>query len=177
LLRIITILDILITLIAIMRTFSFAFLIVCLGFLGCKKNDATTTTTTTTTTSNVNLSQGLIAYFPFNGNTNDESGNGNNGTIFNSATIVADKNGKPLSALSVTGANGVIVNNGTTLIPADSMAISFDVMQRQTGNRQIFLSSINYNTGFGFGYYLGPSTAGDSRTIFGIARNHGITLS
>jgi hypothetical protein len=27
------------------------------------------------------LTTGLVAYYPFNGNANDESGNGNNGTI------------------------------------------------------------------------------------------------
>lgn len=27
------------------------------------------------------LSDGLVAYYPFNGNANDESGNGNNGTV------------------------------------------------------------------------------------------------
>ena len=29
---------------------------------------------------------GLVAYYPFNGNANDESGNGNNGTLVGGAT-------------------------------------------------------------------------------------------
>jgi hypothetical protein len=40
----------------------------------------------------VNLQDGLVAYYPFNGNTNDESGNLNHGTGFN-LTLVADRFG------------------------------------------------------------------------------------
>jgi len=40
----------------------------------------------------VNLQNGLVAYYPFNGNANDESGNGNNGTV-NGATLTTDRNG------------------------------------------------------------------------------------
>jgi hypothetical protein len=39
------------------------------------------------------LDDGLVAYYPFNGNANDESGNGNHGTVIE-ATLVADKCGK-----------------------------------------------------------------------------------
>ena len=35
---------------------------------------------------------GLVAYYPFNGNANDVSGNGNNGTV-SGATLTADKDG------------------------------------------------------------------------------------
>jgi hypothetical protein len=35
---------------------------------------------------------GLVAWWPFNGNANDESGNGNNGTV-NGATLTVDRNG------------------------------------------------------------------------------------
>ena len=35
---------------------------------------------------------GLVAYYPFNGNANDESGNGNNGTV-NGATLTTDRFG------------------------------------------------------------------------------------
>ena len=34
------------------------------------------------------LKEGLVAYYPFNGNANDESGNGNNGALLNGATVV-----------------------------------------------------------------------------------------
>lgn len=45
---------------------------------------------------------GLVAYYPFNGNANDESGNGNNGTV-NGATLTTDRFGNPNSAYSFDG--------------------------------------------------------------------------
>lgn len=50
----------------------------------------------------VNLKQGLQAYYPFNGNANDESGNNNN-PVFNNATITADRFGNPNSAWHFNG--------------------------------------------------------------------------
>ncbi|MEN9333736.1 MAG: hypothetical protein RLY35_916, partial [Bacteroidota bacterium] len=40
---------------------------------------------------------GLVAWYPFNGNANDESGNGNNGTV-NGATLTMDRNGNASGA-------------------------------------------------------------------------------
>ena len=39
------------------------------------------------------LTNGLVAYYPFNGNANDASGNGNNGTVFG-ATAGTNRFGK-----------------------------------------------------------------------------------
>ena len=50
---------------------------------------------------------GLVACYPFNGNANDESGNGNNGTI-NGATPLADKSGNANSAYSFNGTTDYI---------------------------------------------------------------------
>jgi hypothetical protein len=47
---------------------------------------------------------GLVAWYPFNGNANDESGNGNNGTV-NGATLTADRNGSANKAYSFNGNN------------------------------------------------------------------------
>jgi len=53
-------------------------------------------------TAQVNLDKGLQAYYPFNGNANDESGNNNNPT-FNNASITSDRFGKPNSAYHFNG--------------------------------------------------------------------------
>jgi hypothetical protein len=45
---------------------------------------------------------GLVGWWPFNGNANDESGNGNNGTV-NGATLTNDRFGNPNSAYSFDG--------------------------------------------------------------------------
>ncbi len=46
---------------------------------------------------------GLVAWWPFNGNANDESGNNNNGTV-NGATLTADRLGISSSAYSFQNA-------------------------------------------------------------------------
>ena len=64
------------------------------------------------------LSQNLVAYYPFNGNANDESGNGNNGTVYG-AQLVTDR---------FNVANSAYHFNGSTYIDcgsSSSMIISF----------------------------------------------------
>jgi hypothetical protein len=43
------------------------------------------------------LTNGLVVYYPFIGNANDASGNGNNGTVFG-ATLAPDRFGQPNQA-------------------------------------------------------------------------------
>jgi hypothetical protein len=50
----------------------------------------------------INLDKGLQAYYSFNGNANDASGN-NNHPVFNNATITADRFGNPNSAYHFNG--------------------------------------------------------------------------
>jgi hypothetical protein len=45
------------------------------------------------------LNNGLVAFYPFNGNANDESGNGNNGVV-NGATLTSDRFGNTGKAYS-----------------------------------------------------------------------------
>ena len=47
---------------------------------------------------------GLVGWWPFNGNANDESGNGNNGTV-NGATLTTDRNGVANKAYSFNNTN------------------------------------------------------------------------
>jgi len=54
---------------------------------------------------------GLVAYYPFNGNANDETGNGNNGTVYG-ATLTADRNGNPNSAFGFSGTEQEKINCG-----------------------------------------------------------------
>jgi gliding motility-associated-like protein len=63
----------------------------------------------------INLQNGLVAYFPFCGNANDESGNGNNGTV-NGATLTSDRFGKINSSyyFSSSGCNTSIQANVNT---------------------------------------------------------------
>ena len=51
---------------------------------------------------------GLVAYYPFNGNANDESGNGNNGIVNGGVSLTTDRKGNPNSAYYFDGINGYI---------------------------------------------------------------------
>lgn len=53
------------------------------------------------------LLNGLVSYYPFCGNANDESGNGNNGTV-SGATLSTDRFGNPNAAYSFNGVNSYI---------------------------------------------------------------------
>jgi len=61
----------------------------------------------TTTAGSTLPTNGLVAYYPFNGNANDESGNNNNGTV-NGATLTADRKGNANKAYSFDGVNDFI---------------------------------------------------------------------
>ena len=55
---------------------------------------------------------GLVGWWPFNGNANDESGNGNNGTV-NGATLTYDRFGNTNAAYSYDGNSNYISSNTT----------------------------------------------------------------
>ena len=61
----------------------------------------------------INLENGLVAYYPFNENTNDESGNDNNGTKYGATWTTDAKVGS--HALSFDGGGYVNIPNSTSL--------------------------------------------------------------
>jgi hypothetical protein len=56
------------------------------------------------------VSNGLVAHYPFNGNANDESGNGNHGTV-HGAKLTQDRFGNPNSAYYFDGIDDMIIIN------------------------------------------------------------------
>ncbi|MCK9212400.1 MAG: carboxypeptidase regulatory-like domain-containing protein [Ignavibacteriaceae bacterium] len=119
-----------------------------------------------TTTANIQMSiqtgnilptQGLVAYYPFNGNANDESGNGNNGTV-NGATLSSDRFGNANKAYSFNGTSNYIeVLDNPTLRFTNSFSISLWVSLTSPYR-------LNYNMTL-LGKSLG-STYRDSYTIY-----------
>jgi triacylglycerol esterase/lipase EstA (alpha/beta hydrolase family) len=67
---------------------------------------------------------GLVAYYPFNGNANDESGNENNGAV-SGATLTTDRFGNDDSAFEFDGSDDYIeISHDPVLNISDSIAIS-----------------------------------------------------
>lgn len=121
------------------------------------------------------LTQGLVAYYPFNGNANDESGNGNNG-ILNGPTLTNDRYNNLNSAYSFNNNHIQIPTEfGFTSVSGDISASlwfnsSFNINPQQYfldtrfGNSlRITLSKFNtidfqLESVFGGGILRGPST-------------------
>ncbi len=101
----------------------------------------------------VNLNAGLVAYYPFNGNANDESGNNNNATTVK-ATFIPDRFGKPNSACYFNGKNNYIrIPDDASLHFKKGFSISAWVMVKGFyegtchGNRIIMKGSTDYLNG------------------------------
>ena len=68
---------------------------------------------------------GLVGYWPFNGNANDESGTGNNGTV-NGATLTTDRFGNANSAYNFNGSSEFIeVTHNSSLTFTTGVSFSF----------------------------------------------------
>jgi hypothetical protein len=103
---------------------------------------------------------GLVAWYPFNGNANDESGNGNNGMV-NSVTLTADRFGNTNSAYEFNGVSSYISVPGNNSLHniIDSMSCSIwifappfapvtevAISKAQSGSQYGFSNTIYNNT-------------------------------
>jgi hypothetical protein len=67
---------------------------------------------------------GLVGYWPFNGNANDESGNGNNGTV-NGTSLTTDRFGNTNKAYSFNGtSNFISVSNNNSLQTPNAISVN-----------------------------------------------------
>ena len=134
---------------------------------GCQAND----TIVIKSKSPINLDSGLVACYPFNGNANDESGNGNNGTVYG-ATLTTDRFGNPNSAYSFNGVSDYISLPSSIMIRKD-MSISFWLETNETDNnswpystsliiRDLGGSVRDWSICFGNGGKIEFNTGGDS---------------
>jgi hypothetical protein len=121
-----------------------------------------------------NLMNGLVGYWPFCGNANDESGNGNNGTV-NGATLTADRNGNANSAYSLNGIDNWIQTNSSFLhtdmphtisiwwLTSDSTKTNqtlFNTGPHTLENLAFHYSSSNPNPPYGVSYGMGNGLTG-----------------
>lgn len=130
------------------------------------------------------LTQGLVGYWPFCGNANDDSGHGNNGTV-NGATLTADRFGNANAAYSFNGTSNFIevpdnnlldLSNNFTIslwmkISDYSVTLASDPQStvlskpRQSGMATGYCISAYYNLNlnkFSFNYNIGSSGGGQS---------------
>jgi gliding motility-associated-like protein len=133
----------------------------------------------------VNLTQGLVAYYPMNGNANDASGNGNHAADIN-ATLSSDRAGIANSAYRFNGIDNFIrIPNRPTLNTTDKISLSVWVRVNGFytgachGNSILAKGDADYKVGnyflrFDDAYYsnfqhCGPPVANNTRqTFYGI---------
>jgi gliding motility-associated-like protein len=124
-----------------------------------------------TTSTTVNLKDGLIACYPFNANTNDETGNGNDGTV-NGATLTTDRFGTASSAYNFNGASTITVAPGkfknqsysyATWIKLDELPLlntGMGFISIGKAGEEQYLNVASYSTyanGFGCGGFNAPA--------------------
>jgi hypothetical protein len=123
------------------------------------------------------LNKGLVAYYPFNGNANDESGNGNDGTLHPGQfgglkKQVKDRHGKLGQAYFFDGHSTITVENHPSLNFSDAMTISVWVNQGDNSRLGpgVICNGDRSNNGAGFSYGLNASSfsadSGDGRPRF-----------
>src|SRR3990172_11283700 len=102
------------------------------------------------------LKDGLVAYYPFNGNANDESGNGNNGTVYG-ATLTTDRFGNANSAYDFDGNDNIVVPDSNTLDLTTHFTLAAWVKPHSLMNdpAQGGIISKNGDYGVNNGYQLG----------------------
>lgn len=105
---------------------------------------------------------GLVGYWPFNGNANDQSVNGNNGAV-NGATLTTDRFGNSNSAYSFNGISDYItIPNSTSLSNMTGITISawFNINQWDVINNQGWFPIISKTNSSSYGKYrLGANTS------------------
>lgn len=119
---------------------------------------------------------GLMAFYPFNGNANDESGNGNHGVV-NGASLTIDRFGNPGKAYRFNNPNHIVVNNSNLFGNEFSVSYWFKIPS-YFGQRASMSNVATPNGGFQqawdgttFSYAMGYNLIGGFNPNF-FASNH-----
>lgn len=121
------------------------------------------------------LTNGLVAFYPFNGNANDESGNGNNGTV-NGATLTSDRFGNTGKAYSFNGIDQYITTNSSFLSVnlSHSISIWWNTLDSNKLNQTLFNTSPHTLENLAF-HYSSSSNNPPFNLMFGLG--NGLTGS
>ena len=120
---------------------------------------------------------GLVGYWPFCGNANDESGNGNNGTN-NGATLTADRFGNANSAYNFDGINDLISipdSNALSITNNITMSAWVYVNSDSQNYHSILYKRLNGNWSYNLSlsYYFGPGgSPSEVNKVFSGRRNN-----
>ena len=103
------------------------------------------------------LKQGLVAYYPFNGNAKDESGNGNDGEV-SGATLTKDRHGNTDKAYGFDGTNDSITLPSDIFIGIEGFTLAVWVRLNSSSPQHFLIS--------------GATKGDDNKLLIGIWNKH-----
>jgi hypothetical protein len=115
--------------------------------------------------SQINIQQGLVAYYPFNGNTKDSTSNGNDGSIVGTVSPVDNRLNMANSAYFFDGNNNYIdVPASSSIQPTSAVSVSawLNTSDKTYWNYAV-CKRLNHSTSPGESYLL-ATTLGNSST-------------
>jgi len=116
----------------------------------------------------VDLSRGLLAYYPFNGTAADASGHANDGTLFNGVQLTTDRQGHPNSAYFFDGVDDYIqIPGGNNLNPSGALSIALFFSPARSG-QQTLLGKIDNTNGVGAQFQIGMDFSSYPGALFGV---------
>ncbi|AFH47900.1 5'-Nucleotidase domain protein [Ignavibacterium album JCM 16511] len=116
--------------------------------------------------SQINPDSGLVAYFPFNGNANDETGNGYDGTINGNATLVPDRFNSSDKAFTFPDqSSSISLANSTSLNLENGFTINAWI--KYTLNNYTTVIVCKHVCGFVNGFFFGIDSDGQIQLWLG----------
>ena len=111
---------------------------------------------------------GLVGWWPFNGNANDESGNGNNGTV-NGATLASDRFGNSNQAHNFDGlSNEISITNPLLNLGVDFTISCWMSSSDITKIQQCLFNSISHT---GFAVELNNENIPPNKIMYGVGNS------
>jgi hypothetical protein len=123
--------------------------------------------------------EGLVAYYPFNGNANDESGNGNNGTV-HEAVLVKDRFENNNSAYSFDGMNDYLdLGNPSSITGLGPSSFSICVWIKATlsGTRKEIISFGNTSLNKSECFYINSANQIESDLAYSYGPTSAVTVT
>jgi hypothetical protein len=122
------------------------------------------------------LNAGLVAYYPFDGNANDASGNGNHGSLYNGVHLTTDRFSRPNSAFEFDGVDDYIRIPDSVTLRSPTNAITLAVwatIYRYAGSWAVFLAKSDSSVG---GRQYGLNVAGNTLVFENLGYSTAATL-
>jgi hypothetical protein len=111
--------------------------------------------TVTDTIPAVNLQSGLVAYYPFNGNVKDSSGNNNNGTAFGNLQFSTDVNNIGGGAALFDGSSSYILVQDNGSLSTSSITISMQFYEN-SATHQTLVGKLNFSDATSIVFGMAP---------------------